>query len=124
MPRRLLPLALAGLALAVPAIPAAPAAAQTGDPGFDYQFKIWDKYANLRRELVSCHIAKANGTLDKEGLEECRKLVRRYTIFSFPGEAEPLFIHCNTPKCITAPVEAPSARAPYPAGAKLWRWNK
>ncbi len=124
MARRLLLLALASLVLAVPALAALPASAQTGNPGMDYQFKIWDKYANLRRQLTSCHVAKANGTLDKEGLEVCRKLVRRYTIFSFPGEAEPLFIHCNTSKCLPTPDGAPPANGPYPAGARLWRWNK
>jgi len=118
---RLRTLIVAGLTAAALGALAATASAQATDaPNAEPNTKVYLKYAAIRQQLLSCFSGRAYKVLSRQEVKDCGALAKRYTLFQLVGE---YYIHCNTSKCVAAPVTDPSPRGAYPDGAKLLRWR-
>ena len=103
-------LALTGAGL----VSAAQAAAE--DEGTTYQ-----RYADIREGLYSCHYESNQGTLTDERAAYCRGLARHYVLYGWTGEGFVLHVHCRSAShCIPTPSSEPPADGPIPAGATIY----
>jgi hypothetical protein len=109
-------IALAAVA-AVLAVPS-PAAAEEDATA------VFLKYARLRDDLYLCQMARVQGTLTREERRRCKRLNRRYTLYSWIGEGYLFHVHCLTSRCPATPEGEPPADGPYPEGAVVYRWPK
>ncbi len=106
-------LALVGAALT---LGVAPASAQNEDPGTTYL-----RYAEIRQDLISCHAQEVYGEFTKRQQRACKRLRRRYSLFTFPGDSADFFLHCRTSRCPATPPPSPPANGPIPQGATVYR---
>ncbi len=96
---------------------AAPASAQNDDLDPVYQ-----RYALIRDDLISCYAQEVFGSFTKRQQRACRRLKRRYTLFAYPGTSGEYFIHCRTSRrCPATPGGLIPANGPIPAGSTVYR---
>jgi hypothetical protein len=85
--------------------------------------QVYQRYADIRERLGACHLEGENGWNDQTsaGKAACRRLARRYVLYSTGGEGFTLNLHCRSPlRCIGTPPGEPRADGPIPAGARVY----
>ena len=107
---------VAAMALAAVLAVPAPAAAEEDATA------VFLAYTRLRNDLYLCQMSRVQGTLTREERRSCKRLNRRYTLYSWVGEGYFFHVHCLTSRCPATPENEPPADGPYPEGAVLYRW--
>jgi hypothetical protein len=106
------------LAALVAALALTPAAAQA--QGTD-QMTIYRHYADIREQLIDCHLEAIWDTVTPENARICRRMKRRYVLFSWPTDNWYYHLHCRSPRrCIPTPYNEPPADQPMPAGSTAY----
>jgi hypothetical protein len=112
---RILALSLSVVALTVAGLATA-AQAGAEDEGTTYQ-----RYADIRERLYSCHMETVQGTQTSEHRADCRRLARDFVLYGYTGEGFVLHVHCRSAsRCIPTPSSEPPADGPIPAGSTIY----
>ena len=96
------------------------AAAQGPPPIETEQMRIFDRYMGIVERMYSCGLEEVWQTLDRLDRRACRRLQRRYVLYSLPGESYDFHIKCKTRICPTTPNGHPPADGPVPPGARVY----
>jgi hypothetical protein len=114
--RRVSAVAVLAALLGAASLPAVATSDETSD-----QMVVYDRYAGIRERLYSCQIEAVWGTQTRAQRRACRRLKRRYELYTWPGDSFTYHVHCLTSRCIATPYGEPPADQPPPSGSRVFR---
>ena len=79
--------------------------------------RTYQRYAKVRDQMKACAIDGQWRHLSATKRKQCRRLRRRYSLWSYYGTPGATFIRCKTSRCPTRPRGVPDTRGRAPRDA-------